>query len=252
MTKILLALCAAAAASASAAEWSTTELHLQVGTLDTPRFAGGGAKRTLIAGLQHASGWKYGDNFLFVDVLDAEGDGFNDFEVYGEWYTNLSLGKIRGQPVGAGPIRDVGILAGVNYGADADVLKFLPGIRLSWRVPGATFFNTDLTAYLDASEGIAGGGAPKESDSFFIEVNWGYPFQLGGSKFSFEGHVEYVGARSDELGGDVSWWILGQPQLRYHPLENLAVGFEWQFWIHKLGDPDTDESAVQALLIWRF
>ena len=56
---------------ALAAEWSNTELHLAYGTLDIPTFAGGGDADHLVYTLQHASAWKYGGNFFFVDVLDA-------------------------------------------------------------------------------------------------------------------------------------------------------------------------------------
>ena len=44
---------------------------------------------------------------------------------------------------------------------DADVLKHLPGMRAPWQVPGFAFLNTDFTAFIDASSGVAQGGAPK-------------------------------------------------------------------------------------------
>ena len=89
----------------------------------------------------------------------------------------------------------------VGIDADADVLKFLPGIRLSWNIPGFAFLNTDFTAYIDANEGVSGGGAPKEDDSFMIDVNWAYPIEIGGQKFSIEGHAEYIDSRDNEFGG---------------------------------------------------
>ena len=42
---------------ATAADWSNTELHIQIGTLDVPTFAGGGDSDHVIYTLQHASGW---------------------------------------------------------------------------------------------------------------------------------------------------------------------------------------------------
>ena len=91
---------------AEAAEWSNTEFQIQYGTLDTPEFAGGGRKDTLILTFQHASGWKYGENYFFFDVLNAEGDGFNDSDIYGEWYPYLSFGKMSGKKVGFGIVKD--------------------------------------------------------------------------------------------------------------------------------------------------
>lgn len=242
-----------------AADWSTTELHLQRGRLDAPDFAGGGSADTTVVTLQHASGWQYGEQFVFIDYLDDDrADGFNDQDLYGELYASISLGAVSGRDLGAGPLTDVGLLGGVNFGADADVVKYLPGIRLSWSAPGFTFLNTDVTAYIDGSGGVRGGGAPAEDDSFMVDVNWAYPFSYRGHQFSIEGHVEYIGERTNELGEEVSWWILGQPQFRYDigqsllgSPERLYIGVEWQFWINKLGDAGTDENAPQLLAVWR-
>ena len=237
---------------ATAADWSNTELHIQIGNLDVPSFAGGGDSDHVIYTLQHASGWKYGDNFFFIDVLDGDRAGFQDFDMYGEWYTNFSLGKITGKPVGRGFVKDVGIILGFNWAAEAKVKKYLPGVRLSLDLPGFAFANLDITAYLDDSEGVASGGAPSEDNSFMIDFNWARPFKIGDSNFSIEGHIEYIGERDNEFGGQVESWILAQPQFRWYPRDNIALGIEYQFWQNKLGDAATDESAVQALFVWKF
>lgn len=257
----LIATAGLAAGPAAAAEWSVTEIQFQYGTLDVPTFAGGGKQDTVIITLQHASGWAFGDVFFFVDFLDAQtNEGtFNNKDAYAEAYFNFSSSKILGINYGDGILRDIGALGGVNFDADADVLKFLPGIRLSWNIPGFAFLNTDFTAYIDANEGASGGGAPKESDSFMIDVNWAYPFEIGSQKFSIEGHVEYIDGRKNEFGGRVHSWILAQPQFRWdignalfgNP-DKLFVGTEIQYWNNKLGDAETDEFAVQALAVWRF
>ena len=82
-----------------------------------------------------------------------------------------------------------------------------------------------------------------------IDVNWARPFHDG--KFSIEGHAEYIGSRTNEFGGDVEAWILAQPQFRINLNDYIAIGIEYQYWMNKLGDKDTDESAVQALLVWK-
>jgi len=89
-------------------------------------------------------------------------------------------------------------------------------------------------------------------------MNWAYPFKIKSHKFSIEGHVEYVGERTDETGASVSEWILAQPQLRYYVSkladspEHAFIGIEWQYWMNKLGDPEVDENVAQVLLGWRF
>ncbi len=246
---------------ATAADWSVTEIQLQYGNLETPSFFGGGDADTFSLTFQHASSWKYGDNYFFITYFNGDDpSGFNNNDVYGEFYPNFSLGKITGKNLSLGPMWDVGILLGLNFGADSNILKFLPGVRFSWTIPGFAFFNTDFMAYIDASEGIINGvGAPKETNSYIIDVNWAYLFTIGGSRFSIEGHIEYVGARENEFGDEVSWWILAQPEFRFdlgHALgrtqDHLFIGVELQIWKNKLGDKATDEFAPQALLVWRF
>ena len=253
--------CVGAAGAAFGADWSTTEFQLQYGKLDTPTFAGGGDSDTKIGTLQHASGWKYGDNFFFIDFANGEETGFNDREMYAEFYANFSLNKMRGKDNWSGAIADVGFIAGINWSTDLRIRKFLPGIRLSWNIPKFAFANLDITAYIDDNEGVANGGVPREDDSFMIDFNWALPFSIGNQDFSIEGHIEYIGERDDEFGNEVKWHILAQPQLRYDvgkalggddSADRFFIGLELQVWINKLGDDETDEFAPQALFVWRF
>ncbi len=245
---------------AQAADWSTTELHYQYGHLVAPEFAGEAEAATNILTLQHASGWSFGDMFFFVDSLhDHHRDGINDHDLYGELYVNFSLGKLLGKPVTLGAIKDVGVLAGFNWDMDAKVRKYLPGLRLSWDFPGFAFLNTDFMAYLDDSAGVADGGAPRESDSYLIDVNWARPFNIGAQSFSIEGHVEYDGNRRNEFGSAVSYSVLAQPQFRwdagkafYGKPNQLFLGIEYQYWRNKLGDDRTTENRPQFLAVWRF
>ena len=245
--------------SCFAEDWSITEIHYQYGTLDTPEFAGGGDEKTDILTLQHSSSWKYGDNFFFVDMLDSGDTVFNNSDVYVEWYTNFSLGKMTGKEVGFGRVRDMGIIFGINYGADENVQKYLPGVRFSLDLPGFLFANLDVTAYIDNNGAVGHGGAPAEDDSFMIDFNWAYPFSVGNQDFSVEGHIEYIGERDNELDETVEAHILAQPQFRwdagkawFDAPQRLFIGIEYQYWQNKLGDKDTDESTSQFLAVWRF
>lgn len=244
----------------NAADWSVSELQYQYGRLDAPEFAGGAAAATNIVTLQHASGWGFGDVFFFMDSLhDRHTDGINDHDLYGELYVNFSLSKLLAKPVVFGAVKDVGVLAGFNAARDAKVRKYLPGVRLSWDVSGFAFLNTDFMAYIDDSAGVRHNGAPKETDSYLIDVNWARPFSIGAQSFSIEGHVEYAGNRRNEFGDAVSYWLLAQPQLRWDAgkalsgkADHLYVGVEYQYWRNKLGDHRTTESRPQLLAVWRF
>lgn len=240
-----------------AADWSTTEVQLQIGSLENAYSTG--KTDTRILTFQHASGWKYGDNFFFIDLIETEDD---NIDLYGEWYPNFSFGKIAGKESFIGPLRDIGLLLGINFGADPNVLKYLPGIRLSWDVPGFAFLNTDFTAYIEGKNDN-GSGVPEEDDSWMFDVNWALPFKISSLSFSFEGHIEYIAERKVKSGpfsgSTVEAWILAQPQLRldigeliFKAPNHLFAGIEYQYWMNKLGDKDTDESVVQALFVWRF
>lgn len=253
------------ATPAHAQNFSTTEFQIQYGNLTVPTFAGGGDDGTVIFTGQTASDWSWGDVFAFVDTLNgesAETNHFNDWDVYTEIYLNLSSAKLLKADYGDGALRDIGLIAGMNYDADAGVLKFLPGVRFAWNTPGMVFFNTDFMAYLDASEGVDEGPykAPAETDSWMVDVNFaGKQFELGGQYFNIEGHVEYVADRENEFGGKVSQHLMGQPQFRWDAgnaffgeRNKLFLGVEYQFWYNKLGEEGTNEHAVQALGVWRF
>lgn len=243
-------------------DWSNTEIHYQHGKLSTPSFASRGRARSVtdIVTLQHANGWKYGDTFFFMDMLhDSRKDGYNDGDFYGELYFNLSLSKVTGHKIGYGWIKDVGVLMGFNGAANSKVLKYLPGMRLSWNIPGFAFLNTDFTAYIDSSAGLSGGGSPAQTDSWMLDINGIYPFTILSQKFSIAGHMEYIDGRQNELGRDVAEWFLAQPQFRYDlgygllkKADHLYVGTEWQVWIHKQGDKRTYENVPQALVVWHF
>ncbi|MDZ7804224.1 hypothetical protein [Thiohalophilus sp.] len=245
--------------SALALQWQINELHYQRGSLAAPTFAGGARSDTRILTFQHASGREFGDLFLFADYLDdRHADDFNDDDIYSELYVNFSLEKLVNKNVGFGRLSDIGLLAGINYSRDARVRKYLPGIRLSWNIPGFTFFNTDFTLYLDDSAGVNGGGAPAEDNSYLFDLNWAYPFTVGEHRFSIEGHGEYIAERNNEFGQTVHDWILLQPQFRYdlgHATGNspdrLFVGVEWQYWHNKLGDKQTEDNVLQALIVLR-
>ena len=250
--------CSAVAAllAATGAAPAQTEFHLQYGELLNPFSAGG--EQTVVITIQRASGWEYGDSFFFVDYLDDGGeDGFNDREFYAEWYPTLSLGRLSGRELRLGPIVDLSLVAGVNAGGDGKVLKYLPGLRASWDLPGFLFLNTDLTAYIDDNAGLAAGGPPETGNSFMLDVSWALPFEVGGQSLAVAGHAEYVGGRTDEVDGDVRGWVLAQPQFTWDlgrallgAPHRLLAGIEYQYWRNKLGT-DQQESTAQLLLVWR-
>lgn len=248
--RVVMWACLAAVPSAA-----QLEFQYQFGRLTNP-FSGGRAYTSILT-IQHATQWKLGDSFFFIDFMDDDAvDGFNDKDAYGEWYPTISLGKLSGRQIKAGPLRDLALIGGLNFGADPNVLKIVPGVRASWQVPGFIFLNTDFAAFIDSSGGIASGGAPSTGNSFMVDVNWLLPIALAGQSFAFTGHAEYIGRTTDELGNTVLGWILAQPQFRWDlggalgAPNRFFAGIEYQYWRNKLGTRNHD-NVVQLLLVWQ-
>ncbi|WP_229380902.1 outer membrane protein OmpK [Shewanella psychropiezotolerans] len=256
--------------SASAELWSNTEVQLQAfGELE--RVGTGGTADTTIITFQHAGGWEYGDNFFFVDYSRYKVNNNANFpvddssEFYGEWYSNFSLGAITGNDLSFGPVKDIGLVAGFNFAPEVDSMWVLPGVRFSLDLPGFAFAQIDVTGYMHQGGGSASSPVftvVDEDSSFMVDFAWAYPFKLGSTSWSIEGHLEYIDGRQQTSSfgtTDLEYWILFQPQLRLDLGEvlgtkanQLFVGIEYQYWKNKLGENGTDDNTAQFLAVWRF
>lgn len=235
--------------------WSSTEVHYSNGDLLNAFIETETEINTSILTLQHAGGHKYGDNFFFIDHSRAKD---TKTELYGEWYSNFSLGAITGNDMSFGAVKDVGLIAGFNFAADVDKFWLLPGVRLALDLPGFAFANLDITGYNHVTTKT---GDIEEESSYMLDFNWAYPFKAGGLSWSVEGHAEYIAGRDMKVGSakKLEDWILIQPQLRFDLGEalgndagNFYVGLEYQYWKNKLGQKDKNESTVQLLTVWNF
>lgn len=82
---------------------------------------------------EHADGWKYGDNFFFLDRIFYNGkeDGnAGPSTYYGEFSPRLSFGKIFDQKLEFGPIKDVLLAMTYEFGeGDNESYLIGPGLR---------------------------------------------------------------------------------------------------------------------------
>lgn len=259
-TAVLIGLAAGPLAHpAIAFDWAQTEFQSNFGVLNTPTFAGGGQNTTAVFTIEHSDGWAYGDNYIFIDLAESTTPFYNNWDIYAEYYANFSLSKITGHSVSFGIVSDIGIIAGVNWAMDAKVLKYLPGVRFSLDLQGFDFANLDFTGYIDDASGVAMGGAPKQTDGYMIDFNWGYPFSVGRHDFAINGHLEFIHKRIDSFGNRLSAHVLNQEQIRWDVGKamngnpgKVFIGLEISIWFNKLGDGSTNEFAPQALFAYRF
>lgn len=261
--------------AAGAADWSDTEVLFNYGTRFREPFNPFGQKSlskpwqndtdvTKYYGtLQHASGHKLGRNFFFVDLLtstknDPSGGSFG--EMYSEGYTSLSLSKVSGAKLAIGPVTDINLTAGYNFGAKsngANPRVFLYGTTIDFAVPGFIFFNVDVLAYDNKSR--FSGAASTHDTTLQITPVWLNKFSAGPMDFVFTGHVDFIGKRCPSIGScdGRKMEILAQPEFRTDvgkflgKKETVYVGIKWNWWRNKFGFDGLNENNPQLQLDWK-
>lgn len=238
-------------------EFSQTEFHYQGGSavigdeLSPPGF-----QHTLT--LQHASGWSHGDHFFFTDLVCCE-DPVSNRDMYLEWYSTFSLGAIADKEISFGPVRDLGLIVGVNWAAQPRIALLAPGVRLALDLPGFAFSSLNVVWLVDRSGGIANGGTPRGDGRLNLTFSWALPFAVGDHAFSVEGHGEWHGPRAIETGERQPFMVLLQPQVRWDvgkamggAAGRILIGTELQVWRNKYSVEDVHEFLPQLLVVWVF
>ncbi len=259
---VFLAAPCLASLPAAALEWSATEVELLHSSRFREPFNPNGVSKNILT-FQHADGFSLGRNFMFVDLAksgnqerDLSDNPESPSDVYAEAYTTLSLSRLTGKSAGTGPLRDVGLTAGVNVG-DKDsqfhpqTRVFLAGATVDFAVARG-FFNVDLLGYWDHSCNNA--GCPGYRPSYQVTPSWVLPFSVGRVDVEFAGFIDFIGSR----GAGTVYQVLSQPQLRidigkpFGRKGQLYAGIEYQYWRNKFGDDGVNESHPQLLLVWKF
>lgn len=237
----LLALACAAATSAMASEWSTTNVQL----LHGDGYELGDDSMGILT-VEHANGWKYGDNFFFLDVSNPMAKGTS---YYAEFSPRLSLGKLTGRNLAAGIVKDVLVAGTLEMGED--LRSYLLGVGLALDLPKFAFADVNLYYRESERDWLArqtDGGAQ-------VTIDWLLPFTLGGQKFAFEGFADYAwgekggsAPKADNLVAgprllvDIGDWV-GAPG-------TLQFGVEYQIWRNKYGVKGVDEDVPQVMIKW--
>ncbi len=191
--------------------------------------------------VEHANGWRYGDNFLFIDVTQRDDVGV---EVYGEWYPRLSLSRLSNKDLSIGVFRDFFLVGGINASTepDGDAFKaYLLGVGTSFKLPGSGVFNLNFMAQKHDQVNTTG---------IQITPSWSIPFEIGRLKFRFDGFLDWVSTSSS--GGKP--FILAQPQLLLDVGSlvgnsgSIYLGLEYYYWRNKFGLDGIHDKALQGML----
>ncbi|WP_252273016.1 outer membrane protein OmpK [Pseudomonas subflava] len=210
---------------------------------------------------EHASGWSFGDLFIFVDGIkynteatNGAGDGHT---FYGEISPRLSFGKLSGADLSFGPIKDVLLAATYEFGED-DVDSYLLGPALDLNVPGFDFFQ--LNTYYRETDGKRDG-----SGVWQITPAWSYTLAVGDSDLVIDGFMDWVVDNDDSYHANLHF----NPQIKYDMAKAMGwgkrfyVGVEYDYWTDKYGIDDdgyvgdeilggTDQSAISLLFKGHF
>lgn len=233
-TAALLAV-AGGAAPVHAADWNSTSLwYLRGETFEL------GDRERRILRIEHASGWKYGDNYFFFDVVESDTVGTT---LYGEVVPRLSLGKISGRDLSFGPVKDILLTGAINAGS-SDFRADLYGASLDLGIPGFTYFQ--LNAYVRDDRNQSG-------TTWQITPIWLYQFKLGSLPISLQGFVDYAGTEDAAVRNLLAvprlWLDLGA---LWEVPGHLEVGVEYLYWQDKYGVEGVDEKVLQPAVRWTF
>lgn len=196
--------------------------------------------------LEHASGWSWGDLFIFVDAThyhnSNKGDG-----LYGEFSPRFSFSKITGKDFKPGILKDVLLATTYEFGK-GNVETILAGPGFDIDVPGADYFSLNLYRRIPLND----------RDGYGIQITptWSFTMPVAGSNVIFSGYMDWN--ISDD--GSYSKNLHFNPQLKYDlgkkaglKDKKLLIGIEYSYWKNKYGIKDSDafdtDQSVVSLLI---
>jgi len=246
--------------SVSAADWSSTSFEYRRGNAFNDNGSAGGPKFAKdLFEVENVTGSSWGRTYFFVLLEKTGKDDGNSAGLYSEGDVYLSLSKLTGKSITFGPVKDMNVQVGYNYGSknsafgpNAAVLTYGVGFELD--VPKFTYFNFDVVAYRDQGtySGFGGGDlCGRHATTYQLTPYWKLPFTVGGLKFVFDGYMDVIGAH-----GDCKQQILAEPQIKLDVGDfwgkpgSFYVGFEYQYWKNKFGYKANTERVPQVVLHW--
>ena len=242
-----VALLYGASASAGAAQWSSTNIQYLYGDSYEAIFLDPVAGQldseevsASIITLEHVNGWKYGDNFFFVDITNPDRSGEElDTSFYGEISPRLSFGKMTGADLSFGIIKDVLITTTMEVGEGFH--NYLYGLAVDLDIPRVPVFQINYYVRNEANTDTGNQ----------ITLVWLKPFSIGSVDFSFEGFLDYAyGVDPSEDNIITAPRLLVDLGKTWGAPGVLQAGVEYQIWRNKYGIDGIDEDVAQAMLKW--
>lgn len=270
----LALLLAGLSAGAQAADWSDTFIGYRYGEkFHEPNNPKDVQKDVLQ--FTHSSGYKYGQNFLNVDILSSDGtDPANNSskgaqEIYVTYRHQLIWGKVTGTPLAFGPVKDVALTLGLE--ANTKDTTFAPrkrvfelGPTIKFNVPG--FWDVSLLYYKESNhKGIPNTPNPDVDfdPTYMLTTAWGIPFSVGPVPAKFQGFLNYTGTKGKDYNNKDT---AGETLMRTSVMFDLGsqaglakgtffAGVGYEYWKNKFGNQagtGTKTNSPTLQLEWHF
>ncbi|MFA5941831.1 MAG: hypothetical protein WC809_20980 [Sinimarinibacterium sp.] len=234
-----------------AADWSDTLLGYRFGTQYREPANDSDIAKSIVT-VQHVSGYTYGTNFFNLDLLlsdsaDPAADGGGGAaEAYFVYRHGLSLGALLGAPLKLGPVRDLGMTAGLDLNTKNDAFgsrkrKFAIGPTLHFDV--ADVLNVSLLYQTERNRNGIVGTEVRFRDTYDLNIVWNIPFNVG-LPARWKGFVDYIGAKGKDGFGQST-----EPETLIETAVLLDIGaiaarkgvlyggVGYQYWRNKFGNP---------------
>lgn len=189
---------------------------------------------------EHASGWTYGDLFIFGDFTDPFRSRYS---AYGEIHPRLSFKKISGKSFGSGVVKDLLLATEIEIGSD-NHRAYLYGAGLDLNLPQFQYFSVNI--YVRDQAKLSG-------RTYQLSPSWSLPFEMGSMKMRLDGFADIDGGESYRVPS-----VLFVPQLMadlghfWGVEDKIFAGAELQYWSDKYGVSGADESVLQSLVKVKF
>jgi hypothetical protein len=210
----------------------------------------------------HVDGYKWGSNFLSVDLLisddtDPSVSGKGAQEVYIVYRHGLSYGKITGNKFKLGPIVDVGLNLGGDFNTkntefgSAKKLA-VAGVYLAWGLPKG-FLTTSFNYCQEWNQNGITNVSVHFDPNFCFEAAWAVPFQIGPANFKFTGFLNVVAPKGEDgFGAKTKTEVLTRPELLldvgafWGKPNFVEAGVGYEYWLNKFGNDHKHDSGALA------
>lgn len=203
---------------------------------------------------EHAGAYHFGKSFFFLDRFNSGDKVKNSDNTYTELGVDISVSWLGQTKLENDAIKDLYFTTqweNANPEGLESEDNILAGAGVRWKIPGFTFFDTNL--YYRMNENL--------EENLQLTTAWSLPFEVAGAKLTFDGFFDWTtptetlrDVTGDGNVEDYEMTFHAQPQLKldvghfFDKSGQYYAGIELDYWKNKLGQKDQDQTSPQFLV----